>query len=148
MLRGGDDGVAAIEFALIVPMLALILVGVLDYGLYTIEHMKVQSLSRQAAEYVVQGGQEADVETTVVDTRDFFTETAPNRTSVTFAGHTCCECADGIIAVTCSSSCPGNDYLRSYYAVTITAVYTPFLPYPGIADGVTLTGYSRLQYAR
>ena len=144
-----DEGaVAAIEFALIVPILTLLLAASVDYGMYIREGMQAQSLSRRAAEYVVRGGQEAAVEADVIETSSFYSGTPVNRTSITYKGETQCECAGGGGAIDCSSFCPGHDYLRSYFAVTITAVYTPLLPYPGIMDGVTLTGYSRLQYAR
>jgi Flp pilus assembly pilin Flp len=143
-----DEGaVAAIEFALIVPILTLLLAASVDYGMYIREGMRAQALSRRAAEYVVHGGQEDAVEADIIQTSSFYTDTPVNRTSITYKGETQCECAGGG-SVNCLSFCPGRDYLRSYFTVTITAVYTPLLPYPGIMDGVTLTGYSRLQYAR
>ncbi len=33
-LRGADQGAAAVEFALVVPILVILLFGIIDYGLY------------------------------------------------------------------------------------------------------------------
>ncbi len=136
-------GVAAIEFAMIVPVLSLMLIGMVDYGLYITKKMQIQELSRRAVEYVVQGGQESDVQANVIAHSSLFTASPP----VTYTPEIICECSGGAVAA-CSGNCAGNDYLRSFFAVTIQGTYEPLLTYPGIPDNITLTGYSRLQYAR
>lgn len=135
------------EFALIGPMLLLIVAGTADYGLYINKRMQLQELSRRAAEYVVQGGLESDVEANVIQTSALFTQSDVNQKSIAYTGAVVCECAGGA-ETACAGSCHGNDYLRSFYTATVTATYTPIVPWPGIASSITLTGYSRLQYAR
>jgi Flp pilus assembly pilin Flp len=138
-----DRGVAAIEFALIMPILALILMGMVDYTLYLQKKLAIQQLSRQAAEYVVQGGQEAAAGSDIIEQSSLFTDTP----AITYDTDTTCECMSGL-AVDCQGNCGGDDYMRSFFEVSISGTYTPILPYPGLEDNVTLTAYTRLQFAR
>lgn len=146
-LIGDDDGVAAIEFALLVPMLMVILTGLTDYGLYINTKMQLQALSDRTAQYVAQGGSENDVNANIIQRSSLYTDGASNQTSITFTSTTACECSDGV-AVSCAGSCSGSDYVRNFYTATITGTYTPLLPWPGIPDSITLTGSSRLQFAQ
>jgi Flp pilus assembly protein TadG len=139
-----DKGVAAIEFAMVLPVLVLLLTGMVDYGMYIHKKMQLQELSRRAVEYVVQGGQESAVAANIIEASDLY-----DASSVTYSTETVCECADGdAIACTGSTCADPNDYIRSFFATTVTGTYTPVLPYPGFPDSITMTGYSRLQFAR
>lgn len=144
MIRN-NDGVAAVEFALLAPMLLFILVGMIDYGLFINTKMQLQGLSDRAAQYVALGGAQADVDANIIQQSPLYTDAASNQTSINFTGEVVCECAGGA-AVSCAGTCASGDYVRNFYIVTITAVYEPLLPWPGIDDSITLQGYSRLQF--
>lgn len=45
----GDDGVAAVEFGLVLPLLALILLGILDYGYAFMVKMTLTNAAREGA---------------------------------------------------------------------------------------------------
>jgi Flp pilus assembly protein TadG len=50
--RGGREaGVVAVEFALVLPLLMLLLVGAIDVGLVTMEHQILQNAAREGARY-------------------------------------------------------------------------------------------------
>jgi hypothetical protein len=52
--RGGrDDGAAAVEFAIVLPILVLILFGIVDYGLYFSNSISVRSGLQAAARQAV-----------------------------------------------------------------------------------------------
>ncbi len=142
-----EAGVAAVEFALIAPMLLLLLAGVADFGMFLNTNMKLQELSHRAAEYVVQGGLATDVTANILQNDSLYYVTDANQSSIKYTGATACECSNGAY-VDCAGTCTGNDYVRSYFSATLTAVYTPIMPWPGITSGITLTGYSRLQYSQ
>jgi hypothetical protein len=111
--------------------------------------MKLQELSMRAAQYMAQGGLADDVNPNIIQQSELYTLANANQTSISFTGATSCECANGV-AVDCSGTCTsssGTDYVRNFYAATITATYTPIIPWPGITSGITMKGYSRLQYA-
>jgi Flp pilus assembly protein TadG len=119
-----DKGVAAIEFAFIVPVLSLLVIGMVDYAVYIGKAMSLQQLATTAALYVVEGGQEADVKAAVIDTAAINTAANP----VTFTGEMVCECANGA-SVVCNGNCGDADFMRSYYSATVQATYKPILSY-------------------
>ncbi|HEY4722139.1 MAG TPA: TadE/TadG family type IV pilus assembly protein, partial [Anaerolineae bacterium] len=109
-----ERGIAAIEFAMILPVLTLILIGIADYGMFINQRMKLQDLSRTITQYVVQGGSDANVMADIVQTSDFYTASIAKGQAVDVVTATQCECAGGA-TVSCTSSCAGyNDYVRHF----------------------------------
>ncbi len=47
--RGGDDGAAAAEFALVLPLLSLLIFGVVEFGQAFYRYQAVQSAAREGA---------------------------------------------------------------------------------------------------
>ncbi len=142
-LRKDERGVAAIEFAIIVPLLAIILMGMVDYSMYISKALALQQLADQSDLYVIEGGSTGKVGQDVIQQSSLYT-TAP---SVTYTTQTDCECANGNY-VSCSGSCSDGSVMRSFFSTTITGTYTPLLPWPGLPSTITLTGYARMEYAR
>lgn len=131
---------------MIVPILVLLVLGVVDYGTFINQKMKLQDLSRTVVQYVVQGGADVDVMTNIVETSDFYAAAKAVGQAVNVTTEQQCECANGVYAV-CTGTCAGvGDYMRYYYAATIDSTYEPIFIYPGIPASITLTGYSRMQY--
>ena len=140
-----DDAVAAVEYALFVPILTLLVVAMADYGLYLHHRMMMQELSRAAVEYISQGGKEDDIEANVFENSPvYLAATADGRTVETYTDKSC-ECRD-LVTTTCTSSCGTGDYLRTFYSVTVFSTYTTILPYPGLPDSVNITGYTTMEY--
>jgi Flp pilus assembly protein TadG len=139
------EGVAAVEYALFLPVLVTLLAGIVDYGMYIHSQMTLQELARAAAEYVVQGGDPADLQANVFDGSTVAGAAAAEGRTVTYDDKTECECAQRV-SVACNGSCGSGDYVRTFYTVTVSSRFTPILPYPGLGDGVDLEGYASLQY--
>jgi len=137
-----DKGVAAVEFAMIVPVLSLLLIGIVDYGMFINKKMQLQDLSRTVTQYVVQGGSDDDVMENIIETSNFYTNAQAVGQTITVTTEQICECVDGN-SVSCSSTCSSGDYLRNYYTAMLESTYEPILP--GF-DRITLQGYSRIQY--
>ena len=137
-----EKGVAAVEFAMIAPVLLLLLIGTVDYGMFINSKMKLQDLSRSVAQYVVQGGNDDNVMEEIIQTSNFYAKAQAAGQTITVITEQMCECANGN-NVDCSSTCGSNDYLRNYYTATLESTYAPIVP--GF-DSVTLQGYSRIQY--
>jgi hypothetical protein len=139
---GNEEGLAAVEFAIIAPVLLMFLVGVVDFGLYINDRMRLESLARASAEYVVKGGSEDAVMQDVVYGAGGVN--AEESEEWEMSGQSICSCGDGE-EVVCGSSCPDNGYQRRYYTFSITRNYTPLFPYPGIPEVIEMTGDARLQ---
>lgn len=146
------EGVAAVEFALIAPVIVFLLIGVFNYGSYMNQNMKLENTTRTAAAYLYEGGDEENLDEDVYlpsnlglteDTLDTLT------TDVAYI----CECVDGDEA-DCDLGCTdesgdGEDeedtYMRKYMQVTLTMERAPLISYPGLSNDITLAGTVRLQ---
>lgn len=141
-----ERGIAAIEFAMILPVLALILVGVIDYGMFINQRMKLQDLARTATQYVVQGGSAANVTADIIQASDFYSAASKKGQKIDVVPDVQCECAGGT-PVSCTGICTGvGNYVRRFYSMTLSSTYKPIFAYPGVSKGVTMSGYARMQY--
>lgn len=141
-------GSIAIELALLAPVLAGILIAVVDFGGYIYSSMQMQSASRAGAQYAIQStGNASDVtaisDAVLASSSDL--ETGLAVTSVTF-----CACTDGstsaVSATTgCSGTCPGGDAPAYTVQVTVSKTYTPMFSWPGIPDSLLIEGMTALR---
>lgn len=140
-----ERGVAAVEFALIVPVMMLILAAIVDFGLYIHDRMRLDDLARATAEYVVQGGDQDAAVTNIVETSNIFAEGAADGTPVTSEALEECSCGDGV-RVDCEDTCENGEFMRRYFAVTLEKDFTPFFAWPGVGVSTTITGFAVLQF--
>lgn len=141
------SGIAAVEFALIAPVLFLILAGVIDYGAYLRERMMLEELSRNAAQYIAQGGDPADVMDNVVTPSNIQIKAAAAGRQINYSAQETTECANGVLISSAPSvQCPTGDYKRHFWEATVTTVYQPLFPWPGVSQtALSLTGFTRLR---
>jgi Flp pilus assembly protein TadG len=135
------QGVAAVEFALIAPVLLVMLAGVIDFSLYIGTRIELEQALRAGAQYALKDFTDSTTISAAVTG-------ATNLSSVTVsydpATDSYCECPDGT-----SNACPGN---ASYSAcstgerpglfVTLvgSATYDPmFTDLPGLSSNMTVT---------
>lgn len=52
VLRGRERGAAAVEFALVLPLLIVLLLGIIDFGLYYYNDLQLTHVARDAARYL------------------------------------------------------------------------------------------------
>lgn len=137
-----SDGLAAVEFALIAPFLVALLMGMIDFGMFINQRMQLENLARSAAEYVVKGGDEANVMADVITSSGKIpVEEMPE---VEFESGDTCECSETGEEITCGDSCD-NGYQRRFFTYSMTRTYTPMFPYPGIPEEISIRGHARLQ---
>lgn len=140
-----DNGVAATEFAMIAPILCVLLIGIIDYGAYIKARMELDDLARATAEYAVQGGDPEEAIGDVVEESEPYQKAEEEQQALASTAEETCECADGV-EVECTASCGEDDYVRHFFTVTIEKNYTPLFAYPGIGENLTIRGHSRLQF--
>lgn len=58
-IRKCEHGAAAVEFALVLPILIVILLGILDFGLYYYNDLQLTHVARDAARYLSVGKDDA-----------------------------------------------------------------------------------------
>lgn len=116
-----ESGVSAVEMALVAPVLMIIFMGLVDYGIAIFSKMELTSSVRSGAQYaLINSSNMAAIQTTVSNSSNL----TPANLSVTLPYETC-ECSDGTLDASCSVTCSANT-LRHYVVISATYTYVPF----------------------
>ncbi len=130
-----ERGAALVEFAVVAPVLAFLLIGLIDFGRYTYDGILAANAARAAAAY---GSQ------TLI--------TAANGPGMTAAGQADAAglsnltvngipiCMSGTTQVTC-----GTSGATAYVQVTTTGTFTPLIKYPGLPSSINVSGSSTMR---
>lgn len=120
-LRADCLGNFLIEFALAMPILFLLLVGLLDFGRYSLEKSAMLQGAREGAHYgIIAPTDSSNINTTA--------QNASGRTDVTATNSVFCECSSAPgTAVACTSTCTGTAVLKKYITVSATAPFASVL---------------------
>jgi Flp pilus assembly protein TadG len=143
LLRAPPRGAAIVEFALIVPLLILLMVGLFDLGFAAYQSMQVHAAAEAGAQYAVRHTWDPTAIATAV-TR----ATGSAGITATPAPSQVCGCPDGGIFTpepSCNT-CPSGSPAGVYASVSAQLSYSPVLPYPGLPNPLVLAGqaYRRL----
>lgn len=112
-------GNVIIEFALVMPVLFLLLVGMLDLGRYGLQKSSMLQGARAGGQYaLVAADDSASINTT--------TQNATGLTSVTATSVKFCECVSGT-TVSCATTCSGGATPKTYVTVTATRAFSSVL---------------------
>ena len=140
----GRRGTAMVEFALVLPMLLLLLVGVLDLGFAIYDTLQVQAAATAGAQYAARNTWDSGAISAEVAGA-----TGTPGITATPVPTQVCGCTDGgqFSVVGCATRCPSGTAPGLYASVSAQLQYQPTLPYPGLPSPLTLTGqaYQRLQ---
>ena len=120
-LRSDHRGNVMLEFALALPILFLLLVGLLDLGRYSLQKSAMLQGAREGAQY---GILSPDDSTNINSTA----QNATGLTGVTASNNVFCECSSAAgTAVLCTTTCTGGATLKKYITVTTTASFSSIL---------------------
>jgi len=142
--RSSPRGGAVIEFALIMPLLVLFLVGLSDLGLAAYDAMEVQAAAEAGAQYAALNGWNATSIAAAVTGA-----TGASGIAATPAPSQLYGCPDGgtFTIVASTVTCPSGSPPGVYASVSAQLQYQTVLPYPGLPSPLTLTGqaYRRIK---
>jgi len=142
--RAVDDvrGVAAIELAIIAPILAGMIVCTVDLGLGIYCKMRVQNAAQAGAQYAAINGFDSNGISNAVlsatNSPGLLASPSPSQ----FCG---CATNAGITTAACGSSCPGGSLPGSYVKVSAQNTYTTLLPYPLLPRSFTFAAQARVK---
>jgi Flp pilus assembly protein TadG len=127
-----DTGVGAIEFALIAPLLALVLLGTISGWAYYTQNNYMRDSVEVAGKYFLQGGTSEEVAVNIAEAawtdKPDDGEIALNKT---------CTCAGA--AASCSGVCSDNSIPQTYWTIEASSTYTdPFLGEAVFENGLPL----------
>lgn len=138
-------GIAAVEFALIAPILILLVVGMYDFCTYINTAMKLENTAVSAAQFVLQGGDPDDIEEEVI-MQSTLNLTASNRDTVNVSSEYVCACHDGETVDCDGGLCTDSgDYVHRYFEVTTSMNFQTVISYPGMPASVPLYGFATLR---
>ena len=144
LVHAKDDirGVAAIELAIVCPLLAVLMVCTADLGMGIYRNMQVQNAAQAGAAYAMLHGFTSSAISTAVASATSLSEIAASPAPSQFCG---CPSNAGIANIACSSTCAGGSSPGTYVSVSAQATYRTILPYPLVANSFTLTAQSTVR---
>jgi Flp pilus assembly protein TadG len=135
-----ERGSSLVEFALMLPFLTLLLLGVIDLGRAYYVNVEVSNAAYTGALY----GTQNHSDTTGM--QNAATGDAPDVAGITATATYGCECSDGSNAVpSCSTQPTCSVNVVNYVQVTTSATYKPMFPWPGIPSSLALQGSAKLR---
>jgi Flp pilus assembly protein TadG len=135
----GQSGSAAIEAALIAPVLALLAIGIADFGAAVYRDMQVQNAAQAGATYAMRHAFDA----TAIGNAVLNSGAVAGMTATPAPAQSCgCPSGGTISIATCGTACAGGALAGTYVTVSAQAVYTTILPYPGIPSSLTFAAAS------
>ena len=126
LARLQDDrrGNIAVEFALILPVLLVLIGGLIEYGVLTYDRSSIESAARAGAQFAFSGGYDANkVELTVRSASSVSLGPSDSVTSSVF-----CECTDST-PITCGGTCSNGGPNRRFIKVSVTKIHHSWLPF-------------------
>jgi Flp pilus assembly protein TadG len=134
------SGVAAVELGLTAPVLASLLIPMVDLGIGAYEKMRVQGAAEAAAQYAL--GHASAYSASSIQSAG---QNATSLTGVTVTPGQTCNCITGTTigaSVSCASTCADGTAPGTYVSVATSVSYTTVITYPGITSPMTLRGYA------
>ncbi|MGQ0684364.1 TadE/TadG family type IV pilus assembly protein [Bradyrhizobium sp.] len=135
-------GAAAVEFGLIVPMLALMVVGIMDVGLAVHRKMQVEHAAQAGAEYAILNGFDASAISSAVTSATSATGITADPPPENFCG---CATSAGVAPLTCGTTCPGGAAAGTYTTVSAKATYSTIINYTVVPDAYTFGAKSTVR---
>jgi Flp pilus assembly protein TadG len=140
--RRSEAGTAFIEFAVILPVLLLIVFGLVEVGRYAYFSIMVGNAARAGAQYGAQN---------MVTVRDAsaIEQAAKNDASAITLNATAsysCACSDGTTS-TCSATDCTSSHRLTYVLVTTSGTFDSLLHFPGVPSSITVTSTAVMRAA-
>ena len=144
LLRAAE-GTAAVEFALVAPILMGMLVPVADLSMAFAQRMQVQQAAQAGAQYALlhpwNSSSASNISNAVTAASNL------SGVSASPAPFQFCGCPNGsaIASATCGSTCSDSTTAGYYVTVSARYTYTPAVPYSLLGSSVTLSAQSTVR---
>lgn len=132
-----ESGEIAVEFAFIVPILLLLMIGAADFGRLGMRYAEAQSVANAGVHYAVQN--QAKVSDVDGIAAAALADAMSPTMAVTVGSY--CQCANAV-PQSCGSACDDDEYAPMYVSVTATDTLDLLFPYPAISKTQTITAAS------
>ena len=123
-------GAMVVEFAFILPILLLAMMGLWDFGRALQVNHQLINAARAGMQYGMRDPSAALDAAGIARAVRADAEDVSNQLSV--SSQRTCECSNGT-TVACGGSCPGGAQPNVFLQVSVGSAFTPTFPYPMIA---------------
>lgn len=134
-------GQAAVEFALVAPVVALLLVAASDLMRMYFTAIEVSNAAKAGVQY---GAQNPGTAADLGGMQQAAKSDAANLSAMTASALIYCQCPDSSATFSCSTTNTCADK-RVYVEVDTAATFRPLLQYPGLPASVQLSGTARMR---
>jgi Flp pilus assembly protein TadG len=141
--RSFGKGQSAVELAIIVPVLALMLVAIADFGRVFFVSVAVNNAARASAQFGSQSATTAADPTGMIAAANADAANIPNFGTPTTSQCTC-KSPPGSVPPCASTYCTDTT-TATYVTVNTSATYNTILNYPGVPSSMALTGKAIMQ---
>jgi Flp pilus assembly protein TadG len=150
VMFSGRSGVAAIELALVSPLLLILLTGIVEIGIAGFQAMQVQAAVQAGAMYAVQNGSDGltAIELTAIGTAVVNATGTAGITAApapfTFCG---CPATTGVISqmTDCTTVCAGNNAPGHYVKISAALPHATLMPYLNLPLPASLTASTTIR---
>lgn len=126
-------GGAAVELAVVFPVLVLLFIGAVDYGRLFYTSIAVANAARAGAEWGARDTENGDIAKINV-----FAQADGNEAgTLTLNSRKYCECAG--VAGSCTAACAGGAAPEVFFEVIASRSVAMSLPYPGLPNAITVS---------
>jgi Flp pilus assembly protein TadG len=134
------SGVAAVEFAMIVPMIMFMFLAMTDLGVGIYTDMRVNNAAQYATEYALVNGYDSNAIVNAV-------KSASNLTGMSVSPAQFCGCPGStqVTRTACSASCGDGTTAGQYAQISVTDTYATIIPYPGLPASFPLSAQSTVR---
>jgi len=140
VLSGSEQGASLVELGLMLPFLALLLLGVIDFGRAYYVAVEVSNAAYTGAMYGTQNS--ADI----TGMQNAATGDAPDVSGMSATATIGCECSDGTnSSANCTSRPTCGVNVVNYVQVTTSYTYRPMFPWPGVPASIPIQGSAKLR---
>jgi Flp pilus assembly protein TadG len=136
-----EQGASIVEVALLLPVLVLLLLGAIDFGMAYYLDIEIGNAAYAGALY----GSQNNTDTTGM--QNAAVKDAANVKNMTATAIYGCECSDGTNQVPSCTTQPAGCSVNpvNYVQVTTSATYRTLFPWPGIPSTFPMQGLAKLR---
>ena len=122
-----EDGIGAVEFGFIAPILMLLLLGIVDFGMAYWKQMQIRNAANAGIQWAMTNGYDLIKIPAVA-------ASATNLSGIAVTPSLPCGCATGtgVTILACASLCPDNTVPKPYIMVNARICYTPLFTWPAL----------------
>lgn len=150
-LLRSENGTGLVEFAIALPLLTMLVVGVIETGRYAAFSVRVSNAARAGAQFAQSQGQRSaynptDVVNAACADAGFPCSTSSRPNVMVVNATTFCEWSDGTADASCALPAQGSGLQRlTYEKVVATATFTPLIDYPVFPNAVPVSATTIMQ---